>query len=555
MRLNFTVVVLSVALVGCKTKEFSSTPFYTGDEVKYTGRVEDRINVWPVAYWREPVCSVLWPLVSFSDDHFALRPLYSQYRQSGKDGAFDEFNFLWPLFQADFKEDDHRAFPVFWGWDFKGRGYQTLFPVYWNGPDYNSLFPLWFYGDSGDSGHLSIAFGMAGVSSEKDGHKANWCFPLWYWNSRGTFVTTIYGRWENGWAVPPLLSWGTMEENDDYDYRYLLGLGGTQKYGVGGEMWTLPVFSRKWWQNSSSNLVCKTRLSLNFVGWESNDDEMVSSYVFPLYAWEKDCKLLTTLFYWDKEGSLLTPIGGRVIKGGTTNLFVTPVVKCTSGDKTGGTVFPVWNRETDRDFCAKAGMLDSERLSDDICIWTESMTNMVWSNKCDKLVITTRRRANWVEGHNNTEWLLLFQWHDSVQGHLGYGSHTNTYELVRTITRGTGLFLKYKHQRKATFSAIDRGRESDGEKVDVSFLVWLYKHNREKDLVKNDTCSQHRILWKLWDWEEKNGDISLDVFPGFTYDSKTNGYMNASFFWRLFRYENDPAKGTAVDCLFVPIWR
>ena len=28
---------------------------YIGDEVKFTGAVEDRVNLWLLAYWREPV--------------------------------------------------------------------------------------------------------------------------------------------------------------------------------------------------------------------------------------------------------------------------------------------------------------------------------------------------------------------------------------------------------------------------------------------------------------------------------------------------------------------
>ena len=96
-----------------KMKEFSSSPLYTGNEVKFTGAVEDRVNLWPVAYYREPVGSLAWPLISWGDDHLAFRPLYSQYKQSGDD--YDEFNFLWPISQFDTKHRDYRVFPLFWG--------------------------------------------------------------------------------------------------------------------------------------------------------------------------------------------------------------------------------------------------------------------------------------------------------------------------------------------------------------------------------------------------------------------------------------------------------
>ena len=45
------------------------------------------------------------------------------------------------------------------------------------------------------------------------------------------------------------------------------------------------------------------------------------------------------------------------------------------------------------------------------------------------------------------------------------------------------------------------------------------------------------------------------MFPGFTYDTKTNGYVKTSLLWRLFRYENDPEKDRKIDFLFVPVWR
>ena len=391
-----TMIVLALALLaGCATKEMKSTPFYEGSDVAYTGKPEDRVNVWPIAYWREPVGSVLWPMTSFSDDHFALRPIYSQYKQDGKDGAFDEFNFLWPLSQADTKNDDYFVFPFFWGKDSKQHPYQALFPIYWNGHGYNSLFPLWIYRDSDIKSHLSVVAGIAGASAEKTkGREANWCFPLW--------------------------------------------------------------------------------------------------------EHEKNC-----------------------------------------------------------DFDEKADWLDGERLPDTIRIWTSIETNRVWNEKTESYdsKVQNRRRAKWVYAHNETDWLLLFPWNDRINGHLGYGSDTNSYKLVRTVSRGNELLLDYEHTRKAAFSALDRSKQSDEEESKSSFLIWLYNYKHENDLMKGDVYTQHRVLWRLWDWEEMNGDVSLDVFPGFTYDSKTNGYTKTSFLWRFFRYENDPKKGAAADVLFIPIWR
>ena len=261
-------------------------------------------------------------------------------------------------------------------------------------------------------------------------------------------------------------------------------------------------------------------------------------------------------------------MGGKTV-GSTTNVYVTPLVKLMSGEKTGGWVFPFWNCETDSDFRETADKLDRDRLPEDIRIWTETTTNMVWQEekKDEEPVVTMWRHASWMNGRDDTDWLLLCSWNDRVWGGLTLGIEdlTNTcetvnlemnvYEMTRKIERGNALLLKYEHERKVTFSAIDRTKESDEETTDVSFLVWLYNYSRESSRMDTDTYTQHRVLWRLWDWENKNGDVALDVFPGFTCDSKTNGYSKTSFFWRLFRYESDPKKGTNLDLLFIPLCR
>ena len=552
----------AIARAGCRTKEMKSTPFYEGTDVAYTGAPEDRVNLWPVAYWREPVGSVLWPLTSFSDDHFALRPVYSQYKQNGRDGEYDEFNFLWPFCQADLKSDDYTVFPFFWGTNSDHHPYQTLFPVYWNGANYNSLFPLWIYRNASGRKHLSVLSGMAGYSSKMDAASANWCFPLWYWNSNGTFVTTVFGKWENGWAVPPLFSWGESHTNADYNAYCLLGLGGVKKSEDDIEHWAFPLYDREEFQWDNTSRSCKTHLLLNLFGWESEGGKLLSSYAFPLYSWNVGESVLTPLFYWDKEGSLLTPLGGKTVDAGTTNVYVTPLVKRTTGKNTGGMVFPIWDRKAPCDFKEKVALMDNRKLPENIKIWHETVTNMTWNEEkqsSEKPVVRTVRRASYPYEQDKTDWLLfLCSWHDRVRGDLGYyyyGKGTNMYEIVRSIERGNELFLDYKYKRTAEFSAVDRLKTADGETSEVSFLIWLYNYRRENDLMKSDTYSQHRVLWRLWDWEKKNGDVSLDVFPGFTYDSKKDGYVKTSFFWRLFRYESDPKKGANLDVFFIPLCR
>ena len=118
------------------------------------------------------------------------------------------------------------------------------------------------------------------------------------------------------------------------------------------------------------------------------------------------------------------------------------------------------------------------------------------------------------------------------------------------------MVFEYEWNRRAHFDFESREKTADRETCEVSMLVWLYRHKRETNSITGELESRHSVLWKLWDRVEKDGNVSLDVFPGFTYDSKTDGYRKTSFLWRLFRYESDPkTDATAVDFLFIPVWR
>jgi hypothetical protein len=149
MVLGVGVAALLLLCGGCETAEMKGTPFYSGDFGKRTGTAENRVNGWPLVYYRDPALSVLWPLYESTDDHRAVRPLFSIY---GLDGDKHQYNVLWPLAQFDRRTDENWIFPAFWG-----DGYGVVFPLYWHsghplgekgGSD--SLFPLWVFGRHGE---------------------------------------------------------------------------------------------------------------------------------------------------------------------------------------------------------------------------------------------------------------------------------------------------------------------------------------------------------------------------------------------------------------------
>ena len=83
----------------------------------------------------------------------------------------------------------------------------------------------------------------------------------------------------------------------------------------------------------------------------------------------------------------------------------------------------------------------------------------------------------------------------------------------------------------------------------------LYEGSSVDMMDPNEGQSRHSVLLKFLNWEKDHGNMSLDVFPGFMYDSKPNGYRKLSFLWRLFRYEDEPENGVSADFLFVPLCR
>ena len=152
-------------LFGCATSPMKTTPFYGGSSCVYTEVVEDSVNVWPIYYSREPMLSVLWPIISFADDHCAVRPFYSQYRHGGAGSAYDEFNVLWPLARFDTRSGESYVFPFF----------------YHDSDSFHSL--LYGYGPSDDGCTYSYVTPFFGLRHDGDpcDHRelgGFWLFPL-----------------------------------------------------------------------------------------------------------------------------------------------------------------------------------------------------------------------------------------------------------------------------------------------------------------------------------------------------------------------------------------
>ena len=157
------------------------TPFYTGEYEAREGPDVDRVNIWPILYYRDPALSVLWPLMEFSPDHLAIRPFYSVYDRESETPVY---NVVWPIARFDTKRGDKRVFPIYWGDD-----YFTAFPLYWHkghplsGKGYDSLFPFWIYYNSGSGTSTHVVWPL--YARYDHAHHQGWrLWPLYGTNHR-----------------------------------------------------------------------------------------------------------------------------------------------------------------------------------------------------------------------------------------------------------------------------------------------------------------------------------------------------------------------------------
>lgn len=283
--LRLAAVLVAVGLAtGCATTAMKGTPFFSGDYEKSMGPAENRVNVWPLLYYRDPALSALWPFVEYVDgEHFALRPLYSVYGLGNKDGS--EHNVLWPIFQQDNASETGRLVPFFWG-----PRYVVGFPLYWHfrrGEAFSdTFFPLWFYNRDSGKYSLSLILGLAGASHDPYGD-SNRLLPLWYWSSAAggsTFlslpwcsVTTAKG---DGWKMAFPFFY-TKDKGERHSFVTLAGGRITWPTGSG---WVVPLLL----SGGSRDLTGHdTWLLAGLAHWGAHGSN-TSSHVFPLYYKARD---------------------------------------------------------------------------------------------------------------------------------------------------------------------------------------------------------------------------------------------------------------------------
>jgi hypothetical protein len=268
----FLAATIAILFCGCKTTAMKGTPFYTGEHDKREGPASDRVNLWPLAYYRDPALSILWPIGEFADDRFAIRPLFSMYRD-GKDEPWHEYNSLGGLISVDTKNHRHMFFPLYYR-DSEEDTFLSL--LYAQGENWYAIPPLlsWWNNYEG-----RVLLGLGGWDNS-----SAWAFPLFYRDTASkTLITPLWASQDENWyVIPPLLSgWSHDPSTGGHSLYLLAGLAGFKP----DTDWIFPLYLRN-----------------------KNDDSFISLF----YAHDRDWSAIPPLLsWWDADsGHVLLGLGG-----------------------------------------------------------------------------------------------------------------------------------------------------------------------------------------------------------------------------------------------------
>jgi hypothetical protein len=539
-----------------------------------------------------------------------ITPLYSQGRVDATD-----WNMLMPLWYSS--HEDTNSFKLFsplayfWSDQRADERGSVVFPLYWHqnrkdssqfnsllwmnhsepNDDYWRLLPPLFYQESNRAGSMLITPLWAQGKSETNDWGA--VIPFCYWDrQQHTLLSPLWAHWRNAdmetWLAPWTLSW--LARNPQRSDLNLLGGVARASWGAKpGADYVFPLFYHdslsgtslsplwlRWREEQTETTVAPWLLSWKTHTPERSDlwlaggfaraswgEKPGADYVLPFF-YHDDERLLTPLFGWDEEADF--------------NYYVTPLAGSRTGERRGSWVFPLYNYSR----VTATGDVDARYLLLGKHTKTKQYSRswfiplFYYQNRFLPESVSESPKRYRTYGRNF--WCLPICWYrDQIHlrperrpvanaSDLGLtedfaganppaptASRTNA-PLVRDEIRTHGVFPLWSHESRTTPV---EGRSNQ----DRSLLLWLYDYKHDlgplpgsRSSVTND-YTRARVLWRLWHYEKLNGNVSVDVFPSFTYDHKRDGFKKFSFLWRCFRYERAATGETKLDVLFVPLKR
>ena len=600
------LLCLAACLGGCSAAEMKGTPFYTGEYTRPQGPPEDRVNLWPLAYYHQPALSLLWPLGEHTDDHWAVRPLVSAYKLDRKE---HEYNLLWPLCQFDFDQDDHRIFPIFFGDYRNDNSYLVVFPLAWYEQDsYFALFPAYIGAHDDETRSTHILWPVLNRKSGEQEH--GWRV----WPLAGDY----HDRDERyRFALWPLLH--EIRDGDDDTWRLALPLYWSHHQADHGWDLMAPLLWRSYAPDQS--------LILSWLYSAGHSPQNNWSLAFPLYYRETagdTSRLLTPLFGKtttpERDTRILTPLLSSYTTADQWRAlwFLAPLAHARWGaGEARHHLFPLYYRNSQTDTFLSLplswGQLGKGRFADVLgplfFYWSDADGHWqafalfpffslfdkndsgfwFWplcgysQNQHTKRGFALWPVFTWLRSAtaNATTVFPLFSWRDWDSSQAPnkkpereskgwslwclptffadrYQYHTprpaDTAEIPPEFQEHRyGLWPLWKYRQQA--APVREYRQTE-----FSLLYWLYDYCAVAGAPqpKQDPQDTTRacILWHIMHYEREAGRKTLDIFPFITWDRKPDtDFTKFSFVWRLFRYQREDDHSLQLDLLFLPLLR
>ncbi|VGO19857.1 hypothetical protein [Pontiella sulfatireligans] len=559
-------------LTGCSTTSMKGTPFYTGEYAEREGPAADRVNVWPLLYYRDPALSVLWPLMEFSPDHLAVRPFYSVY---GREDDTPVRNVLWPVARFDPGKQKNRIFPVYWGDE-----YFNVWPLYWHkgdpfsGTGRNALFPLWIWNNktTGSTLHVLWPFyanynertcrgwrlwPLYGAKDSPGGYDRFWAWPLihFYENSAGggQMVLPLWYRQRKGQsAVFYSLPWWSVLKADGSGWSASFPFYYNSRSEDGSVVIT-PLYAQKrqvdgalawkcfipfvyfdqtkdahfmtplggaWRMGDEHRWLALPLLS----GGRSDADSSRAVCAAGLVTWEKEQDTVRKsrvfpVYWWEKDSSFYTALYGRDRK---TEYFLTPLVGRRIGDQSGSWVFPLYDSDRSKRYRSFGANVAAKRLSRE--------------SKTFTYLLLGRNSESWnydVKQQWNSD--LLASYRKQRRFWPLYSQRRN--ERYAVAEEASRLAFELKESRYLLLASSREDRSYDAAKP-----------GGQEELIRHETRGGVFPLWKhtLKEDFKLGSSEETSSYLGFLFDARhekqtgeeESAYVRRRVLWRLYHHEN-----------------